>query len=74
MWVWYGGGGGGVALPCHSTSSSAPSGIASRSFIRTHSQEGITTTLDGLRSGDVGETIPRASVQATSLFTNAFLP
>ena len=33
-----------------------------------------TTSLDGLRSGDVGERIPRSQVQASSLFTNDFLP
>ena len=33
-----------------------------------------TTSLDGLRAGDVGEAIPRDSVKAESLFSNEFLP
>lgn len=37
-------------------------------------QDGVTTTLDGLRRGDAGEPIPRDSVPAASLFTNDFLP
>lgn len=37
-------------------------------------QEGVTTTLDGLRSGDAGEPIPRSSVQSAALFTNDLLP
>lgn len=37
-------------------------------------QDGLTTTLDGLRRGDAGEPIPRESVPAASLFTNEFLP
>ncbi|KAI8926526.1 NMT1/THI5 like-domain-containing protein [Entophlyctis helioformis] len=32
-----------------------------------------TTSLDGLRSGDVGVAIPRESVPASSLFSNEFL-
>jgi len=32
-----------------------------------------TTSLDGLRSGDVGERIPREQLPASQLFTNAFL-
>lgn len=32
------------------------------------------TSLDGLRSGDVGEEVPRHAVSAASLFTNNFLP
>lgn len=35
---------------------------------------GLTTSLDGLRGGDAGEPIPRASVDAASLFTNDYLP
>ncbi|KAL4444363.1 hypothetical protein ABPG75_012100 [Micractinium tetrahymenae] len=37
-------------------------------------KEGVTTTLDGLRSGDAGEPIPRSSVQSATLFTNDCLP
>lgn len=37
-------------------------------------QEGVTTTLDGLRSGDVGDVIPRDSVHSAALFTNDLLP
>lgn len=37
-------------------------------------QDGVTTTLDGLRSGDAGEPIPRSSVQSAALFTNDLLP
>lgn len=33
-----------------------------------------TTSLDGLRSGDVGEIIPRSSIVAAALATNALLP
>lgn len=33
-----------------------------------------TTSLDGLRSGDVGDAIPRDSINAADLATNAFLP
>ena len=33
-----------------------------------------TTSLDGLRGGDAGDVIPRESVKAETLFTNAFLP
>ena len=33
-----------------------------------------STTLEGLRSGDVGEVIPRDSVKAKEMFTNDFLP
>lgn len=36
-------------------------------------QEGVSTTLDGLRGGDAGERIPRDSVHSSSLFTNEFL-
>ena len=32
-----------------------------------------TTSLDGLRGGDAGDVIPRDSVHATAMFTNAFL-
>ncbi|GAX77568.1 hypothetical protein CEUSTIGMA_g5012.t1 [Chlamydomonas eustigma] len=32
------------------------------------------TSLDGLRQGDVGDTIPRNSVDSSSLFTNDLLP
>jgi len=39
-----------------------------------YQQDGVTTTLDGLRRGDAGEPIPRDSVPAASLFTNDFLP
>ena len=41
---------------------------------RTPSEAAGTTSLDGLRAGDVGEAIPRASISADSLFTNALLP
>lgn len=33
-----------------------------------------TSTLDGLRQGDVGEQIPRESVDAAAMFTNELLP
>ena len=33
-----------------------------------------TTTLDGLRGGEVGDAIPRESVKAADMFTNEFLP
>jgi ABC-type nitrate/sulfonate/bicarbonate transport system substrate-binding protein len=33
-----------------------------------------TTSLDGLRSGDVGDVVPRESVNAENLYTNEFLP
>jgi len=33
-----------------------------------------TSSLDGLRSGDAGEVIPREAVSSSSLFTNDFLP
>lgn len=33
-----------------------------------------STSLDGLRQGDVGESIPRESVASAALFTNEFLP
>jgi ABC-type nitrate/sulfonate/bicarbonate transport system substrate-binding protein len=34
----------------------------------------LTTTLDGLREGDVGENIPRSALSADALATNAYLP
>jgi hypothetical protein len=34
----------------------------------------LTTSLDGLRAGDVGEPLPRGSIKSESLFTNSFLP
>ncbi|PSC72392.1 putative WD repeat-containing [Micractinium conductrix] len=37
-------------------------------------KDGVSTTLDGLRAGDVGKPIPRAAVDAAALFTNDFLP
>ncbi|KAF5842796.1 NMT1/THI5 like-domain-containing protein [Dunaliella salina] len=33
-----------------------------------------STSLDGLRQGDVGEVIPREAIFSNSLFTNDFLP
>jgi len=33
-----------------------------------------STSLDGLRQGDVGEPIPREAISSKSLFTNDFLP
>lgn len=33
-----------------------------------------STSLDGLRAGDVGDAIPREALQAQALFTNDFLP
>ncbi len=33
-----------------------------------------TTSLDGLRAGDVGEPIPRADVDVGAMFTNDLLP
>eukprot|EP00892_Ulva_mutabilis_P003143 jgi/Ulvmu1/1282/UM011_0006.1 len=41
---------------------------------RTPSDANATPSLDRLRSGDVGEAIPRASISAASLFTNDLLP
>lgn len=37
-------------------------------------QDGVTTSLDGLRSGNCGERIPRDAISSGSLFTNDFLP
>jgi hypothetical protein len=37
-------------------------------------QDGVSTTLDGLRAGDAGERISPDSVPSSSLFTNDFLP
>jgi hypothetical protein len=37
-------------------------------------QPGVTTTLDGLRAGDVGELIPRTAISSSDLYSNAFLP
>ena len=34
---------------------------------------GDTASLDALRAGDAGETIPRNSVSTDSLFTNSYL-
>jgi ABC-type nitrate/sulfonate/bicarbonate transport system substrate-binding protein len=43
--------------------------------VQTRGEAGAdTTSLDGLRSGDVGDVIPRESVQAENLFSNEFLP
>lgn len=45
------------------------------SKVQTRGEAGAdTTTLDGLRAGDVGEVIPRESVKAENLFSNEFLP
>ena len=33
-----------------------------------------TSSLMGLLKGDVGERIPRGSVQASAMFSNAYLP
>lgn len=41
---------------------------------RTPSAAAGTTSLDGLRGGDVGEAIARSSISAASLFTNSLLP
>lgn len=35
---------------------------------------GVSTTLDGLRAGDVGERIPRDSVDVGTMYTNDLLP
>ncbi|KAL2918048.1 hypothetical protein HK105_202462 [Polyrhizophydium stewartii] len=40
---------------------------------RKHGSE-QTTSLDGLRSGDAGERVPRSSIRASDLFSNRFLP
>jgi ABC-type nitrate/sulfonate/bicarbonate transport system substrate-binding protein len=42
--------------------------------VQTRGEAGAATSLDGLRSGDVGDVIPRESVQAENLFSNEFLP
>ena len=52
------------ALPDPPTLANVASGV----------QDGVSTTLDGLRAGDAGERIPRDSVASSSLFTNDFLP
>jgi ABC-type nitrate/sulfonate/bicarbonate transport system substrate-binding protein len=45
------------------------------SKVQTRGESGAdTTSLDGLRSGDVGDVVPRDSVNAENLFTNEFLP
>ncbi|MEW5316999.1 MAG: hypothetical protein WDW38_008333 [Sanguina aurantia] len=36
--------------------------------------EGVSTSLDGLREGDVGRSIPLTDLAASSLFSNAYLP
>lgn len=41
---------------------------------RTPSDAAGTTTLDGLRAGDVGEPVSRDSIAADSLFSNSLLP
>eukprot|EP00842_Homolaphlyctis_polyrhiza_P005700 jgi/Hompol1/6130/HPOL_001613-RA len=44
---------------------------------KVQSRKGITattTSLDGLRQGDVGDRIPRNQINSQSLFTNEFLP
>ena len=38
------------------------------------STNATTTSLDGLRAGDVGELLPREAVKADALATNEFLP
>mmetsp|Transcript_12288 Transcript_12288/g.26508 ORF Transcript_12288/g.26508 Transcript_12288/m.26508 type:complete len:344 (-) Transcript_12288:392-1423(-) len=47
--------------------------LTSKVQSRTLSGENYAS-LDGLRQGDVGQPIPRESLPAESLFTNAFLP
>ncbi|KAG7672991.1 hypothetical protein Ndes2526B_g08482 [Nannochloris sp. 'desiccata'] len=43
--------------------------------VQTRGDAGVdTTSLDGLRSGDVGDVVPRESLQADNLFSNEFLP
>jgi ABC-type nitrate/sulfonate/bicarbonate transport system substrate-binding protein len=43
--------------------------------VQTRGDSGVdTTSLDGLRSGDVGNVVPRESVEAENLFSNEFLP
>ena len=36
--------------------------------------EGVSVSLDDLRSGRAGEQIPRPSISSADLFTNEFLP
>lgn len=37
-------------------------------------QSESTASLDDLRAGDAGDTIPRGSIEAAALFTNDLLP
>lgn len=69
---------GSMLTACHQPRPPAPSppdnGLLTTKVQSREAQEGVTATLDGLRSGDAGERIPRESVSAAALYTNDFLP
>ncbi|GLI71364.1 hypothetical protein VaNZ11_016553 [Volvox africanus] len=51
------------------------SGLLTRKVQSRQPQPGtLTTSLDGLRAGDVGEKVPREEVDVAALFTNDLLP
>ncbi|EFN57875.1 hypothetical protein CHLNCDRAFT_57002 [Chlorella variabilis] len=50
------------------------SGLLTTKVQSRNGKDGVTTSLDGLRSGNCGERIPRDAISSGSLFTNDFLP
>ena len=48
--------------------------LTSKVASRAAADDGSAASLDALRAGDAGKAIPRDSIDAHSLFTNALLP
>lgn len=49
------------------------SGLLTTKVQSRNPQPDVTTSLDGLRTGDVGQAVPRSSVASSALFTNEYL-